>query len=378
MSAPADTVRDLSHYAGLAVEGIPAMLAYWDRDQRCRFANSAYRTWFGVTPQDMIGRSLLELLGPPLYALNEPHIRRALGGEPQTFERVIRGPDGVHRHSLASYLPHVVDGVVQGFVAHVTEVTQLRQTEAALRHEHELRLRIERHAAELKALLDEREQMLQVLAHEVRQPLNNAGAALQSASAALAGAGEQVASHSLARARVVLGQVLASIDNTLAEAALLAGKEPLELHDTDLDTLLALAVADMPAAERPRVRVQRLSGARTAAMDLGLMRLALRNLLANALRHCPAPGPVTLRVLDSDDPLGLLFEVEDEGPGIPAALRDRVFERGVRGAGATGGHGLGLYIARRVMQLHGGQAMVARSDASGTCMRLVLPQGEPD
>lgn len=127
--------RDTSHHIRLLVDHVPSMLAYWDRDLRCRFANRAYETWFGVDPDRLVGTSITELLGPQLFALNEPYIRAALSGEKQVFERVVPGPDGTKRHSLATYVPDVVDGTVMGFIAHVTEVTQLKQVEAALRLE---------------------------------------------------------------------------------------------------------------------------------------------------------------------------------------------------------------------------------------------------
>jgi PAS domain S-box-containing protein len=127
--------RDTSHYVRVLVDHLPYMLAYWDRDLRCRFANRAYETWFGVDPDSLIGTSIDALLGPRLFALNEPYIRAALKGEKQVFERVVPGPDGTKRHSLATYVPDVVDGEVMGFVAHVTEVTPLKEVEAALRSE---------------------------------------------------------------------------------------------------------------------------------------------------------------------------------------------------------------------------------------------------
>jgi PAS domain S-box-containing protein len=365
---------ELSFHAWLAVNRIPSMLAYWDRGLICRFANAAYLKWFGVAPENLVGRSIRDLLGPRLFALNEPHILGALRGEEQTFERVVPGPDGVQRHSLATYVPHVVGGSVRGFIAHVTEITKLKETEAALRHEQDLRSRVEQHAQELRALLDERGEMLQVLAHEVRQPLNNASAALQSAAATLAAAGEQVASSSLGRARMVMSQVLASIDNTLAVASLLVRQEPIQHHDTDIDTLIALATTDMPAEDRARIVIDRQSATRTASMDMSLMRLAVRNLLSNALKYSPPGAEVVVRVLDSDEPLALLLEVEDHGPGMAPQVLPRAFERGVRGPGAQAGHGVGLYIVRQVMELHGGSARVTRSDASGTCVRLTLPQ----
>lgn len=125
-SPPPDLARRL-------LDALPPMVAYWDSGQRCRFANAAYKTWFGADPDRMFGMHLSELLGPRLYALNLPYIEAALAGQRQDFERAIPGPDGRVRHSLATYLPDVVDGQVQGFTAHVAEVTRLKEAEAALR-----------------------------------------------------------------------------------------------------------------------------------------------------------------------------------------------------------------------------------------------------
>ena len=115
------------------VDGVPGMLAYWDKDQRCRFANAAYEAWFGVTAEDLIGRTMRELLGP-IYARNLPHIEGALRGETQAFEREIPDPrSGVLRHSQAHYLPHFVAGEVQGFSVMVTDISAQKKTEAELR-----------------------------------------------------------------------------------------------------------------------------------------------------------------------------------------------------------------------------------------------------
>lgn len=112
------------------------MLAYWNSEQVCLFANDAYRQWFGKAPRDVVGSSMRELLGP-LYELNLPYILGVLAGQPQTFERTIPRPDGGGaRESLATYTPDVVDGVVRGFFVHVADVTGMkdlqRQLEAML------------------------------------------------------------------------------------------------------------------------------------------------------------------------------------------------------------------------------------------------------
>ena len=120
-----------SQVALSTVNHISAMVAYWDFNQRCVFSNDAYRDWFGKSPEEMVGMSMRELLGP-LYEKNLPYILAALSGETQVFERQIPLPGGGLRESIATYTPDIVDGVVRGFSVHVADVTILREREAAL------------------------------------------------------------------------------------------------------------------------------------------------------------------------------------------------------------------------------------------------------
>ena len=115
------------------VDNLPAMLAYWDAELRCHFANRAYQTWFGMKPQDLVGRHISELLGH-LYALNRPYIEGALRGQEQFFERQIPDPHGgPTRYSQAHYVPDVVDGRVRGFFVMVADITAHKQIESELR-----------------------------------------------------------------------------------------------------------------------------------------------------------------------------------------------------------------------------------------------------
>ncbi len=373
-----DPAHDTDYHMRLLVDRVPSMLAYWDRDLRCRFANRAYERWFGVDADSLLGQPIQGLLGAELFALNEDYIRAALRGEEQTFERIVPGPGGVQRHSLAHYIPDLVGGVVRGFLVQVTEVTQLKETQAALILERRLRTQIEEHAQRLATMLDERTEMLAVLAHEVRQPLNNASAALQSARQVLHEIGHADATDRMVKVEKVLGQVLSNVDNTLAVAALLARPEPIRQTDTDIDTVMAVAIADLPREERARVRLQRDTSTRTARMDMSLVRLALRNLLSNALNHSPPDAPVDVRLTDSDDPAVLVIDVGDRGRGIDPDILPRLFERGARGSSAFAGHGLGLYIVRQVMALHGGSVEVVQSGPDGTTMRMAIPQTGSD
>ena len=258
-------------------------------------------------------------------------------------------------------------------VGALQDVTEYRQRRLELQQEQALRQQAEQQAQALDVLLAERSQMLDVLAHEVRQPLNNASAALQSASGALEAVGAGPVAHRLARAHAVISQVTGSLDNTLAVATQLARSGPVQREDIDIDTLVAVSVGDLPAEQRGRVVIERQTATRTVLADLGLVRLALRNLLVNALRHGAASGPVTVRLADSDEPLALIIDVIDQGPGIEAGLVPRLFERGVRGSG-SGGHGLGLFLVRRVMEQHGGRVRLLQNTPGEVVFRLVLEQ----
>jgi signal transduction histidine kinase len=275
-----------------------------------------------------------------------------------------------------------------GYIGIALESSRIREMAgtAALAREHERRLQTEAHAQQQGALLAEREQLLaqreeilMALAHEVRQPLNNASAALQSAESVIAGPPQdrERASGSLRRASTVLTHVMSAVDNTLTDAVLLSGTQPVVQQDSDVETLLQLVQGDLPQEERSRVIVERETPTRTASMHPGLMRLALRNLLLNALKYAPPGTPVTLGIRDSDDPLGLVIDVSDRGPGLPEELMPRLFTRGARSLEADHrrGHGLGLYLVRRIMELHQGSVVVARTGADGTTFRLLLPQG---
>jgi PAS domain S-box-containing protein len=122
----------LGELALAVVDHTPAMVAYWDEHEVCRFANRAYLDWFGWTREELLGKTLRELLGP-LYPLNEPYVRAAYAGSVQVFERRIPMPDGSgYRDSLATYTPHVVDGVVHGIFVHVADSRLLKEKEREL------------------------------------------------------------------------------------------------------------------------------------------------------------------------------------------------------------------------------------------------------
>jgi len=100
-----------------------AMMAFWDKDLVCRFANSAYLKWFGFSPEDLIDQVTLPQLLGPIYKKNLPYITKALEGEIQVFERELTQIDGTIRNTLATYTPEIMEGEVTGIFVHVVDIS---------------------------------------------------------------------------------------------------------------------------------------------------------------------------------------------------------------------------------------------------------------
>jgi two-component system sensor histidine kinase SenX3 len=122
--------------------------------------------------------------------------------------------------------------------------------------------------------------------------------------------------------------------------------------------------------ERVAVAVQ--PGARVEA-DRMELRIAIANLIRNALAYSPPGGAVTVSL--EKERGAATITVEDEGPGVKEEERDRIFDAFVRGSAADharSGRGLGLFIARRVIDTHGGSIWV-EPGRSGAAFKLRLP-----
>jgi PAS domain S-box-containing protein len=374
-------LRDSNRLLTQLYEQTPAMMHSLDVDGHLLSVSDRWLETMGYTREEVIGRHALDFFTEEGRAIRRRDLQQlwATGRHTSGVLQVLRR-DGRTLDIVASAIVQYDDeGRTLRALVVTDDVTELLARTAELRRERVQRADVERYAAELDALLAERNEMLNVLAHEVRQPLNNASAALQSASAVLADPrSRDEAVQRLRRAEAVMHTVMSGVDNTLAVAALVGGATSSATvdPDADIDTLLEVAIGDMPPADRERVRIERVSATRTASMDIGLLRLALRNLLANALRHSPRGSPVVVRVSDSDEPLALVIDVIDQGPGIQPDLLPRLFERGTRGRDPRGraSHGLGLYIVRRALELQGGRAELLTTGPTGTTMRLWIAQ----
>jgi signal transduction histidine kinase len=205
-------------------------------------------------------------------------------------------------------------------------------------------------------------------AHEVRGPL--VGALAITERLLMEREHDEEDQELLNRSREQLEQLSRLVDSLLRWAV--AGR-PLEMVPTDLVALVRES-ADSCARETGTDRVVVTDdGGVSVLADPDHLRGAVANVIRNALLYSPPETDVVIAV-ETDDGMARVT-VRDRGPGVPAGERDSIFDPFMRGAAAhlaRSGNGLGLFIARRVLEAHGGGVWLT-SNGTGAVFTLEIP-----
>jgi heavy metal sensor kinase len=150
-----------------------------------------------------------------------------------------------------------------------------------------------------------------------------------------------------------------------------------ERRDSDLTGLVDKVVEDLRvmAEEKAQSLRANLEKGLRARFDPDTLRLAVANILDNAVKYTPAGGTIVVGL--ARRPEGLVIEVTDSGPGIPAEQRAKVFDRfyrvGKDRSQNEGGVGLGLAIAKWAVEINGGRIQLESEEGKGSTFRIVLP-----
>ena len=335
-------------------DSVPALISYVDREFRYRFVNRAYTDWFGLPAAVIIGRTMQDVLGDRAWAVIEPRIRTALTGETVEFEAEAPYAHGGTRWIHAAYTPHrdPADDVI-GAVVMVADITARRHAEDALRD------------------ADRRkDEFLAILAHELRNPL----APIRTGLEVLKLSSDKA--DVVGRVRPMLerqvSHMVRLIDDLLDVSRIASGKIELQRQHTLLADVVGNAVdANAAALDAGGIELAVNLPGDPCILDVDPTRFVqvLSNVLHNAAKYTPRGGRVSIDGKCGDDLSGRTLElsVRDNGAGISAELLPRVFELFVQGAAMgqeKGGLGIGLALARQLVELHGGR-IEAHSDGPG-------------
>lgn len=220
------------------------------------------------------------------------------------------------------------------------------------------------------------EEMVTVLAHDLRNYLSPLNLRLQTLELRAEQEGRGTDAEDAAAALRAVRRLAELVGDILDVARIDQGLFQMRLEQLDLGALVSAAAAALSTPEHP-VRVTVQSGKPTlAAGDVGRLRQCLDNLIANAVQKSPDGAPVDVFVTRAEEARDGGFckvEVIDQGPGIPQEMLPHIFDRFVSGKRNEGGLGLGLYLAKRIAELHGGDLKGESLPGKGARFTLILP-----
>jgi PAS domain S-box-containing protein len=347
---------------------------------RCIYLNSAGAYLLGYEPRELVGTVLHDAIHPGGQFLSpaECSVCQALKNvQGLKVSAPARQTHGVFSHKDGRAIPVrysgvsiVVDGTLQGTVMTFCDDSQRRRLEDELRER----------TAELAESERRKTEFIATLAHELRNPLAPIRAALQVMRKAADNA------TSMAQVREVmerqLGQMVRLINDLLDISRLTSGQMTLQKERVALGEILSVALeASAPTLTTTKSPVTLDIPKKPIYLNADATRLAqvFTNILNNAVQFSPAGSPISVRV----ELVGatVRIDIADTGVGIAREALNRIFEMftrvGRESLGSHAGLGIGLNLARRLVEMHGGQ-LVASSEGlgKGSQFLITLPLAE--
>ncbi len=341
----------------------PVYLARVDTQLRYLFVNKAYAERFGLDRDAVIGKRIPEVVGEQAFATFEPYVERAFAGEAVEFEIDIPYRQiGMH-HMHVSYMPERnAHDEVCGLVAVITDITSRKRAEE-----------------QLKQADRRKDEFLAMLSHELRSPL----APIRTAVEIMGRSGPFEPNVEKARA-IIQRQVehlTRLVDDLLDVSRITHSKITVRIATVELAPVVMHALdtaRPLIDARTQTLLVNLPPGPLYVKADSVRLAQIFANVLANAAKYTQEGGRIELSVEGDQDTVKI--RVRDNGIGISAELLPQVFDlftQAERSADrAQGGLGIGLTLARRLLELQGG-TIRAFSAGLGTGSEFVieLPAG---
>ena len=276
---------------------------------------------------------------------------------------MIYGPTGIFMNTQTIYLSGSTGIIVTAVAAHLGFIImvfeQMHRSQmlsvAQVAREAEGREQAEKRELEVQRVSEEQKALIEVLTHEVRQPLNNASAALESITHELSNdrAPRQLAA--VLRAQSVIDNVSTALSNALVAATILERQQKFYPARCEPVSIAEIVALDFNKPDFERLKIQAAHAPLFITADPVLMRIALRNLFDNALRYGPEGSDVLIEICEDETRMGVAFNVSNDEPYPKWTEGIDIFARRVRGTNQmSNGAGMGLYITSEIARLHNG------------------------
>ncbi len=360
-------LASLAQRLRLITDAVPALISYIDTEARYRFVNKGYNEWFGHRYEDIEGKLVAEVIGDEAYDRVRPHLERALSGERVHYENLIPYRHGGSRFIRAEYVPDFrTDGSVAGLYAMVVDLSDRKKAEEAL----------EQSAKALREADRLKDEFLATLSHELRTPLTSILGWSQLMAEGPSDPREmKTGLDAITRSAKAQMQL---IDDVLDVSRITTGKMRLDRRPADIRRVVEAAIETVrPSAEAKAIDLHFDDGPGIELLKIDPDRIqqVAWNLLSNAIKFTPLRGRVDVSLRREGEQVTLV--VQDSGPGISSHFLPHIFQRFQQADSSSrrahSGLGLGLALARDLVELHGGHIAVTSEQGHGARFMVSLP-----
>lgn len=232
----------------------------------------------------------------------------------------------------------------------------------------------------LEAMDREKSQFISIAAHQLRTPITAIKWIAQLLQQGAQKGAATAQKEQITKLNQIVGKVVALVGDILNVSRIEEGRFGAAAKPGDLAELLAdvLKTAEITAqAKNVRIETRFHSARVPMEFDPEKLRLALTNIINNAVKYTPARGTVTVSTALGADRRSVAITVRDTGIGIPEEDQGRLFDKFYRGKNAlkleTEGTGLGLFIAHNIIEAHRGAIAFTSTEGQGTAFTITLP-----
>lgn len=380
-------IRESERRYRLLAENVTDVICTLDTDLKLTYVSPSVVNLTGFTPKELSGQQLQKSLDPSIWSAAKDAFTQAAddknlsrGGSPysraQSYEFESKKKDGsaIWLEARIAALQDA-DGRTAGFVGIIRDITERRKAaeELQLRYEEEKALR-----QQLEEEIRKRVEFTRALVHELKTPITPVLAAIELLQDEVKGERPERLVNSISRSAVNLNQ---RIDELLDLAKGETDMLQLNLVTVDMATMLQEIAGEMTpvALANEQIMTVDIPASLPAVLaDRERLRQVVMNLLNNAFKFTPAGGKITLKAGADND--NLTVEIQDTGRGISREDRKRLFEPYFRRIGdreRLSGLGLGLALAKKFVELHGGEIWVKGRKGKGSTFGFSLPVAAP-
>ena len=354
-------------------------IAHMDVDGRYLRVNEHLCRLLGYSRQELLERRLRDVLWAEDLAISQDQMTRMIAGGLERFEaeqRFVRKDGTLVWLRRTVSLVRNADGDPSYFISVMEDVTARRQGE----EERARLLERERVArAEAEHAVRGRDEFLSVAAHELKTPVTSLRGFAQLAVRQLDATGR--IEPSLARQALDVidrqsDRLTSLVGRLLDISRIEAGRLVLEPRMSDVTALVGTVLSGARARTTRHEITLDAPGPIVARIDPTRLEQVVTNLVENAIKYSPDGGPVDVNVTERDGQVAIA--VRDRGLGIPTEKRPHIFERYYQAHALSqgGGMGLGLFISRQIVDLHGGELRAEFPEDGGTRFVVSIPRDE--